>query len=216
MGKLDDALGSALAEGRRQLGQVLISARDDGGFELRHRRDAGRAGLERFHRPADARIIAMNDEAGNFRPLKSAPTLRRGWLLVLADLTSLRLALDFFYPAALGAWLALREGRLRVTSLRETLSRQTGMYRVTGKISTAQADELAGEKCASSGGCLRTILWRIEDGGSAPASLPHEKSAIDFDQTGAGERVIPLLCGEICSLLVAAAREKVKAAANAG
>ncbi len=213
MGKLEDALASALAEGRCRIGQVLVTARGAAGFELCHRRDAGRTDLERFDRAEDARAIATSDDAGNFRPLKSAPTLRRGWLLVLADLAALRLALDLLYPAAIGEWLALREGRLRVTSLRQTVVRQTGMYRVTGKITTAQADELAGENCASSAGCLRTILWRIEDDGSAPASLPHEKFAIDFDQSGAGERVIPLLCAEICSLLVAAAREKVKAPA---
>jgi sirohydrochlorin cobaltochelatase len=168
--------------------------------------------LERFQRAEDARALATQDDAGNYRPLKSAPTLRRGWLLSLADVASLRRALDYFYPAAIGEWLALCEGRLRATSLRQTVSRQTGMYRVTGKITTAQADELAGENCASAGGCLRTILWKIEDGGAAPSSLPPEKFAVDFDQTGAGERVIPLLCAEMCNVLVAAARAKIKSA----
>ena len=216
MGKLEEALASALAEGRCRIGQILIVARGAGGFELCHRRDVDLADLERFDRVTDARAIAMNDDAGNFRPLKSAPTLRRGWVLSLADLATLRLALEYFYPAAVGEWLALREGRLRVAPLRQTVSRQTGMYRVTGKITTAQADELAGENCASSTGCLRTILWKIEDDGAAPTSLPHEKFAFDFDQTGAGECVIPLPCAEICNLLVAAAREKVKSAPPSG
>jgi hypothetical protein len=210
MGKLEETLASALAEGRCQIGQIAIVSRGDGGFELRHRGDAKRDDLERFRRAEDARAIAISDDAGSYRPLKSAPNLRRGWILSLTDLTSLRRALDYFYPAALGEWLALREGRLRVTSLRQTVSRQSGMYRVTGKIATAQADELAGEFCASFGGCLRTIRWKIEDDGAAPSSLPHEKFAADFDQTGGGERVIPLLCAEMCNLLVAAAREKVK------
>ena len=31
-----------------------------------------------------------------------------------------------------------------------------------------------------------------------------------FDQTGEGDAVIPLLCSEVCNVLVAAARPKVK------
>src|SRR4029077_4959280 len=85
LGKLEDALASALAEGRCRIGQVLITARDEGSFELRHRHDADRADLERVDRADDARGLATSDDAGNFRPLKSAPTLRRGWSLVLAD-----------------------------------------------------------------------------------------------------------------------------------
>ena len=216
MGKLDDALAAALAEGRCRVGQVLMVACEGGGFELCHRRDAGRPGLETFRSESDARTIATYDDAGNFRPLKSAPNLRRGWRLVLPDLAALRQALEYLYPASLGTWLAWQEGSLPATSLRQTVLRQTGMYRVTGKISTVQADELAEVQCNSLGGCLRTILWRIEDGGAVPGSLPHEKFAIEYDQTGDGERVIPLLCAEPCHLFVAAARDRVKGANASG
>src|SRR5450432_3294719 len=210
MGRLEDALAVALAEGRCRIGQIRIASGDRGGFELRHRGDEGRTDLERFERAEDARALGTNDDAGKYRPLKSAPTLRRGWLLELPDLASVSLALDYFYPAALGQWLAWRESRLRVTSLRQTVSRQTGMYRITGLITTKQADELAGVNCDSAGGCLRTILWRLEEDGTGAASLPLEKFSPEFDQTGAGEMVIPIFCSEICNLLVAAARPKVK------
>src|SRR5258707_15507321 len=106
MEKLENALASALAEGRCQIGQVAIVARDDGGFELRHRRDGGRNDLECFERAEDARAIATNDDAGNYRPLKSAPNLRRGWLLSVSDVASLRRALDYLYPAAIGGGVA--------------------------------------------------------------------------------------------------------------
>lgn len=210
MGRLEDALALALAEGRARIGQIRIASGEVGGFELRHRRDDGRTDLERFERAEDARGLGTNDDAGTYRPLKSAPTLRRGWLLALPDLTAVALALDYFYPAALGQWLAWRESWLRVTSLRQTVSRQTGMYRITGLITTKQADELVGVTCGSAAGCLRTILWKIEDDEAAVTSLPAEKFLPDFDQTGAGEMVIPIFCSEICNILVAAARPKVK------
>src|SRR5262249_39705988 len=152
----------------------------------------------------------MFDDAGEFRALKSAPDLRRGWLLVLPDVASLRQALDHLYPAALGTWLAWREGRVHPVSLRQTVLRQTGMYRVTRKITTAQADAVVESQCNSLGGCMRAIVWKIEDDGDSPCLLPHEKFAVDYDQSGERERVIPLVCAEPCHLLVAAAREIVK------
>ena len=210
MGRLEDALALALAEGRCRIGQVLIASGDGGGFELRHRQDAGRTDLERFEGAEDARALGTKDDAGGYRPLKTAPTLRRDWVLALPDLSAVCLALDYFYPAALGQWIAWRESRLRITSLRQTVSRQTGMYRITGLITTKQADELTGANCGSAGGCLRTILWKLENDGAELTSLPPEKFSAEFDQTGAGEAVIPLFCSEMCNILVAAARPKVK------
>ena len=172
MGRIEDALASALAEGRCRIGQILIAAAGDAGFALRHRRDAGRMDLVPFDRPEDARALATNDDAGGYRPLKTAPNLRRGWSLTLPDLASLRLALDYFYPAAIGQWHALREGRLRLTSLRQTVSRQTGMYRITGLINPKQSDELVAANCASASGCLRTILWKLEPDDTPVKSLP--------------------------------------------
>ena len=103
----------------------------------------------------------------------------------MPDARSLRLALDLFYPARLGAWERFQRGALAVTSLRETLDRQTGMYRVAGKLTDEQADTLVGRFCRSDGGCLRTILWK-RDASGAPAStlLPREKFDPAHDQGG--------------------------------
>ena len=97
------------------------------------------------------------------------------------------------------------------TALRETLERQTGMYRAAAQISDDEADALVGNFCRSDGGCLRTILWKRNANGTVPSTrLPSEKFDPRHDQTGLGETVIPLLCQEACNLLVAAARQKVK------
>ena len=194
------------------IGEILIRRAVDGEFVLCHRDEADRDDLV-LHEGADAAAeIARYDDAGRFRPLKTAPNLRHGWRLVLATRVELREAVDFFYPGRIAAFLAWRRGDLATTPFRETLERQSGMYRVAAKISDDRANELIGNFCRSDGGCLRTILWRRDAAGTLPSTaLPANKFDRAYDQNGRGERVVPLLCQEICSLLVGAAREAVKA-----
>lgn len=194
-----------------RIGEILVAHSADGAFMLCHREDAARADLA-VYRDAEAAVaIAQYDDAGVYRPLKTAPNLRHGWALTLADATAVRVAVDLFYPGRLPAYVAWRRGALGATPLRTTLARQTGMYRVAAKISDAQADELVGNFCRSDGGCLRTILWDRDVTGTPPSTLlPREKFDPAHDQTGRNEPTIPLLCQEPCNLLVAAARKVVK------
>ena len=200
-----------------RFGELRVTANGvDLGYELRHRADADKPAeaLTRYDDPEAAAGLAINDDAGTYRPLKTAPNLRRGWRLVVADAAGLRLAMEGFYPGRAGAWRSFRrrEEALKTTSLRETLNRQTGMYRVTGKLTAEQADALVGRFCRSDGGCLRTILWRRDPAGTVASTLlPPEKFDPAQDQTGRGEPgVVPLLCQEACNLLVAEARKVVK------
>lgn len=192
-----------LREGSPEIGQIRIEELPDG-FLLTHVEDAGCPDLERFEGPVSARDLARDDAEGRFRPLKSAPNLRRGWVLRVADAEEVRLAIDYFYPAALGLNRSRLRGALKPVDLRGTLERQTGMYAVTRHITDEDADALVGRCCNSEGGCLRKILWRIEQGRPV-RSLPAEK----FDPST--EEGIPLLCNEVCNLLVAEARKVVKA-----
>jgi sirohydrochlorin cobaltochelatase len=174
------------AAGPWVLGQIAID-----GLVLCHVEDVGRADLAVYHRPEDARDLAIFDDSGAYRPLKTAPNLRHGWQLRLATIDELQLALDFFYPAAIGTWLAYQRGELLPVSLRETLGRQTGMYRVTQHITDAQAEEVIQKTCVE--GCLRRRLWTVNE--VAPRS--HIESLM-------------ILCGEGCNLLVAACRPLAK------
>src|SRR5229473_2430933 len=194
-----------------RVGEISIRRMEGGGFILLHRDDEVRDDLQRFQNPEEAAEIARYDDAGGYRPLKTAPNLRHGWQLELVDLTELRRALDYFYPGRLAMFAAWKENRFTTTPLRTTLTRQSGMYRVAAKISDEQVNALVGDFCRSSDGCLRTILWK-RDATGAPAStqLPPEKFDTSHDQTGDGEPVIPLLCQEPCNLLVAECRKAVK------
>jgi sirohydrochlorin cobaltochelatase len=205
------ALGDWLAKGLRCIGQIAIESEDDGAYALRHREDRGRTDLIVSERADDAAELARFDDAGKYRPLKTAPTLRHGWELRVANLTELRLALDLFYPGRLAAFLAFERNELVATPLRATLERQTGMYRIAAQIREEQADELVGRFCTSNGGCLRTILWRRDAAGTVPSTqLPSTKFDPRHDQAGGAERVVPLLCQEACNLLVAEARAVVQ------
>ena len=194
-------LASCLEQGRHQIGQILLGA----DFTLRHIDDDGRPDLLRFDSPSDAREIARFDAEGRYRPLKTAPNLKGGWLLAVGSLEGMELALEVFYPAALGFWLSALKGELRPTSLRETLGRQTGMYRVTQLLSDDQALELIARCCNAETGCLRTILWDLAPGVPV-SSLPPAKRTLE----GLPSDRIPLLCRELCNLVVAAARPIAK------
>ena len=220
---LDQALADALANGHRYMGQIAVLLASNGGYSLRHRDDVARPpeALEPFSRPEDAEEIARYDDAAAYRPLKTAPNLRHGWRLDLFDVPALRLALECFYPGRLGAFLLWKKERLPVTTVRETLRRQTGMYRITQKITDVQAVEMIGRFCRSDGGCARTILWQIgPESDSAPlTTLPPEKFDPATDQilVGLGQRAastpgkcLPMFCQEVCNLLVAEARAVVK------
>lgn len=194
---MEKALADWLASGGGRIGQIAIAPVPDA-WELRHAEDAGRTGLTPHTTPEAARHLANLDAAGNFRPLKTAPTLVRGWRLVLADVAAVRRALDYFYPAMTGVWLSHTRGGLVPVVLRETLARQSGMYRVTQKLTDAQARTLIDSFCA---GCLKHRLWEIAAPNPAPPAFPANS--------------LPLLCHEACNLLVAQAREAVKKADRA-
>jgi sirohydrochlorin cobaltochelatase len=210
------------------LGQILVRKTGNSAV-LCHRDDGAKDDLQVFKKAEDAIEIAKYDDAGNYRPLKTAPNLRHGWRMKLATREELDHALDHFYPGRRAVLIAWQSGRLPTIPLRETLERQSGMYRVAARISDAQINDVVGDFCRSNGGCLRAILWkRDERGAIASTKLPTQKFDPAWDQAQAsGEpgpsqlpkaranktipASVPLLCQEACNLLVAACREVVKA-----
>ncbi|HZR78389.1 MAG TPA: DR2241 family protein, partial [Chthoniobacterales bacterium] len=136
---IEDALAAVLSD-TRTFGQLLIQPRSAGGFFVCHREDQNKPALKVFLKPEDAIEIARYDDAGKYRPLKTAPNLRHGWRLDVVDRGELRRALDHFYPGRLGVLASWKANDLTATTLRETLARQSGMYRVASNISDEQAD----------------------------------------------------------------------------
>jgi len=216
-------------------GQILIQEVPTERFVLLHHDDALLDQLQTYRDAEDAVEIARYDDAGNYRPLKTAPNLQHGWRLELGTVEELGCALDYFYPSRLAVLAAWKSGYLKTTALRETLDRQSGMYRVAAKISDQQINDLVADFCRSDGGCLRTILWkRDRNGAIASTKLPKEKFDPVCDQVtpcsrrpagdarashppswhsvvaGSEAATVPLLCQEACNLLVAECRKVVK------
>ena len=199
------ALQDWLDGGGHAIGEIFIRPLAVG-FALRHRDDAtADASTLRHHsRPTDAREIGKYSADGKFRPVKTAPTLISGWEMVLPDLDSLHAALDFFYPAALANWLRIHDGSVTATPLKEMFGRQTGMYRITGLIQDAEAQEIVAKTCQDSK-CLRKVLWPWTP--EAPwEGLPAEKCT----PVPHSSKDWPLYCIEACPLLVGAARRIVR------
>ena len=218
---IEQALEAALTD-RFCFGQILVRKANDGGFVISHRDDQGRGDLKLFQSAEDALDLTKFDDSGNYRPLKTAPNLQHGWRLQLGTVDELRRSLDYFYPGRLAVFAAWKGRSLTSTPLRETLDRQSGMYRVAAKISDEQVDRLVGDFCRSDGGCLRTILWKRDSRGTvASTRLSPEKFDPAFDQTltpgspppatmAIAGTSIPLLCQEGCNLLVAECRKVLK------
>ena len=204
-----DELARLIQDGYNALGELEFVESSHGYF-LYHSADRNLLSETRvYHSIEDARMIAKYDSSGAYRPLKGAPNLPRGWRIELTNVDELKRALDSFYPGAIGSWLAYQNGKAHPVCLRQTLNRQTGMYRVTRKLTDEQAQNLVQEACRSDSRCLRTILWGIEDS-RPPDFLPSSKFDPTVDQTGQQRAALPFLCLEACNLLVAAARNTMK------
>jgi hypothetical protein len=173
--------------------QVLVR-RESGGFELRHvaDREVSSAKLT-LQPPEGAHGIAQVAEDGSFRPLRSSPNLRRGWLILAKSDLELETTLNGIYPGLIADLFAVRTSRPHITHYREFTNRQTGMYRITTLLTDAEAFAVAG-KCCSAPYCLKERLWTVE-------GLP-------LDQLE-GKSLIP--CLEPCAILLEYARKVVRA-----
>lgn len=219
--ELDAALDQWLLQGCQGIGQISIRRLGADRFQLCHQDDLARldqegvqpGGLQRHQRAEDARRLALHDDDGRYRPLKTAPNLRHGWLLEVDGVRELRLALDFFYPAAVALWLRHQQDRLQPVSLREALQRQTGMYRFSGNISHEGAVAMVRDYCRH-GSCLRKVTWAIEPDQGNPA-LEAEDTDPLLPPWGLESGRIPLLCIEVCSHLIGASRKIARAEFNA-
>src|SRR6266487_4099030 len=88
---LEKALGAVLSDHTR-FGQILVQRTGAGGFTLCHRDDENARDLKIFQKPDDALEIARYDDAGKYRPLKTAPNLCHGWRMEVIDLGEARCA----------------------------------------------------------------------------------------------------------------------------
>lgn len=168
--------------------EVRITRDGDGPtYRLHHRLDPPGADLTPVD---DWRELARTDAAGDYRPLPTAPDLRRGWSAAGLTEDALLAALETLYPAAIALWSAERAGRLEPVAWRAVQRRQTGQQGLLKRLDDADLRLAVEAHCA--GGCLRRVVWSLDQ--EQPPAM-----------TGAGQ--VP--CPEACSLLLSFARELV-------
>lgn len=139
-------------------GEVLLQASPEG-FELRHRVDGSTPGLQLLPL-TELRTLADFTETRQFRPLKSAPTLRRGWRYVAGNPADLGDALQRLYPGGVADWFAADQANPPATGYRDFTGRQTGMYRVTTLLTDEQVVQVTRAGCHP-GVCLKRRLWKV-------------------------------------------------------
>ncbi len=175
------------------LAQVLIQ-RSGAGYELRQVEDRVVAAESlRLIKPDELRAVAQFTAAREFRPLKSAPTLQRGWRARAQSEAELETALSQLYPGAVADWQAARATHPPVTNYREYTNRQSGIYRITALLNDAQVAQVIGVVCNPKA-CLKQRRWTVA--GLGPDSV-------------ADKSLIP--CLEPCAVLMEAARKAVRA-----
>ena len=169
--------------------EVRIS-RSVSGYRIQHLRDAAPSPvtLQRLELP-DLRSWAQKQSNGNFRPLKSAPTLRSGWYWTSSDPGELESAVDALYPGALVDWHAGQGSDPGIQHFRQFMRRQSGAYRRVIELSDDDAAAVGRASCAKEF-CLRERRWTVE-------GLPAETAS-------AGKGMVP--CLEPCPLLLEFAR----------
>ena len=167
-------------------------------------------GLEVHQGPAGARDISTYAEDGTYRFTKGQVNLKRGWVMTLADEEELRQALDQFYPACVGLFLAWQEGTLesreparqaqppdRHVSLRPDRSAMP----VRRNSFRKSADPPTNARSGSFGRSTRKLRWRTARRAGSTA----------YPATYRSPEAIPLLCREACNHFVAECRKAAKA-----
>ena len=204
-------LSSLIESGIHRIGELEIQTTVSG-YRLCHFADVSVSDLQLHQGPADARDISTYSEDGTYRFTKGQTNLKRGWSMTLASDDELRQALDQFYPACVGLFIAWQEKDLVIETLREKLDRQTGMYRFARSISDAGAQKLVQEVCGPAHQCAKRILWRID--AETPLDVSEASSYNGIPNGMSESEAIPLLCREACNHFVAECRKVSKSEAG--
>jgi hypothetical protein len=184
-------------------GELRITVSLDGHagrqYSLRHVADGDtpEEELDDYEDPLDARELAKHDDDGDYRPLKTAPSLQTGWQFPNLSPSDLIEAVHAFYPATVQNWHRERDDTLDINHWHETVERQTGIYGVVRTWDRGEGYEhvnWVAEACCDDSQCLKRREWQYD-----------EETALDVD---GGDGQFP--CREPCSLVIAAARQWTK------
>lgn len=169
----EDHFGKAVRTlGEMEFGELLILPNKNL-FSVRHRVDRGvpATKLEKLASPESGEALSRYTEEDVYRPLRSAPNLRKGWILENLSYADLALFLNLVLPGARAYWTLEQLGRLRLTTFSETAARQTGIYSSVQQLPAEAVQAITERVCGK--GCVRHPRWGLRD--SNPEPLVHKK-----------------------------------------
>jgi len=182
--------------GEMEFGELLLRAEGQC-FSICHRRDrtVPKRRLGAMHGTQDAHEISRKTASGEYRPLRSAPTLPRGWLFSGLSEEKLLMLVDLFLPGARAHRWMEGSGNLPVRSFQEVAGGQSGIYRVLSTIDT-QAVREAAARCCGKKDCVRHPRWGVLRADSTPVI-----------QKADGRREFAIPCPRPCSSMLECARQ---------
>lgn len=177
-----------------RLGELTLSRTEQGEFTVRHKMDDDCAAdtLKDLTTNESVEEMVNVTAEGEYRPLRTAPTLQCGWVATRATASDFLETLDVIYPGAVATWYSYHSGESDPTPLRDTLERQSGMNSKAKEITDQDANRIMRKVCGF--GCLRKISWPID-------------STCACSRIGPIRNRIPLICLEACTFAVEAARK---------
>ena len=183
----------------REWGELMITTTiaPDGGrrYEIRHVDDSGvdDDALTPHTDPFDARDIGTLDPDGQYRPLRTAPSLDSGWIFPELTADAVYEAVEAFYPATIVNWHREQRGELDIDHWRDEQDRQSGIYNLI-TVLPDEAVDWAAAACCDDSQCLKRREWQLSEDEPLAAE--------------GGDGVFP--CRAPCSTVVAAGREWAK------
>ena len=189
--------------GKAEFGGLLLRCRN-ARFSICHvaDQDVPVANLKKLKHLKEADELGRTTVEGNYRPLRSAPTLRRGWIFRNLSGESLIRMIDCLLPGAVIHRAMWCDSTLRIRSFEEAAARQTGIYASVRSLSATRVRSVA-DRCCGKKGCVKHPLWSVGKSDATPVIVkPGHRESL----------AIP--CPEPCSWMIEATRRYCQGKTN--
>jgi sirohydrochlorin cobaltochelatase len=130
--------------GEVQIGELIVTHKDVRVF-------GDEAPTHIIKTPAELRARMRENP---FRPLSTVKGLPRGWVAPAQSLDEVCAIIETVYPNILPYW---DDKKGDITPFRETIARQTGIYRPLAELDEASIEDVTNAVCST---CIRTPTWR--------------------------------------------------------
>lgn len=153
------------------IGNVAIK-KNEKGYRLFNKADSASSGLKEVAFDEIAiDLLARTNDAGKYRPLRSAPDLVRGWMISNISEDQLWIALEILQPGAIEQHFLALDEKLETCHFIELASRQSGIYKKIENLTEEQVKSLSQKICGM--GCVQNPVWKFAKNSDAILEKPN-------------------------------------------